>query len=671
MIYYNNILCIEVAWLTKQKILSSANYKQLKLRGQIETVRRGCKGTKALVAFDSIPDRFKEPILEIIPDPHAVVKESKFQDRIELDHMAPSFFSKYKLPDGRNLPPDTQLQYCNDAHIFNTIDTILKNRSGRKKALGSKATKLWDKVADAVNSIDKNKMDHTLPTNPRRIQNKYNEYKKDGHLAMISKKWCNDNSRKVTVQIEKLILSLYTLPNKPYSNSVHDLYMQFLGGAIEVVDTDTGEMFNREDFMDEGQPITVSEATIWNYINDPKNRPIVDSYRSGKLEFSSTHRPHHHRALPNFSLSKVSMDDRDLPRKMKDGTRVKSYYAYDITSGCVIGAAHSKSKNTDLFMDCMRNMFRFLHKNKLGIPMEVEVENHLVDTFKDTLMKAGNVFPFVRWANAGNAQEKYAETLHRIKKYGYEKKYQDGIGRFYSKLEANRTVSEKIFDSENNNYKEKYYDYRELVADDLEIIELYNNDLHPNQKKYKGMSRMDVLLHHINPKLAEYQEYLLAKYIGESVNTTIRRNQYVMANNAKYNLPSVNILSKLKPNNHSVTACWIPSDVQENVYLFQNGEFICECSLITPYQTAKAEETEKDKLEYTSQAKYASEFDKSIKEGRKNISKVAILENTAALDQPIEVKIVETIPLDDDDDFDYADATKPQKSIKENAFNSL
>ena len=69
MMYYNNILCFEVAWLTKQKILSTANYKQLKSRGQIETVRRGCKGTKALVAFDSIPDRFKEAIIEKVGDP--------------------------------------------------------------------------------------------------------------------------------------------------------------------------------------------------------------------------------------------------------------------------------------------------------------------------------------------------------------------------------------------------------------------------------------------------------------------------------------------------------------------------------------------------------------------------------------------------------------------------
>ena len=77
----------------------------------------------------------------------------------------------------------------------------------------------------------------------------------------------------------------------------------------------------------------------------------------------------------------------------------------------------------------------------------------------------------MRWAGAGNAQEKRAEHFHRRKKYGYEKKYQNGIGRFYSKLEANRTASDKISDGANNNWKEEKYSYETIVADDLKIIE--------------------------------------------------------------------------------------------------------------------------------------------------------------------------------------------------------
>lgn len=668
MQYYNNILCCEQNWLIEQRIISASNIKVLKSRGIIQAARRGCRNTTALIAYESIPKRFQDVIVNKIGDPYQLVKKEKFEDRIKLDPEAPSFFSKYKLEDGRNLPPEVQLQYTNDAHIFYTITGLISKRKNIKKALGNKAKKLWENVTESINSIDKNKWDHTLPTSRVRIQKRYYRYQELGYLGLISNKWGNDNSRKVNVLIEKLILSLYILPNKPYNKSVHDLYLQFLGGAIDVVDKDTGELFDREDFKENGVLVELSEGTIYNYINSPKNRPIVDSYRSGKLEFSSTHRPHAHRTQAKMSLSKISMDDRDL-RKMKDGIRLKAYYAYDVASGCVIGSAYNSFKKTPLFIDCMRDMFNFLNSKGLGIPMEVEVEHHLVKEFKDGLMKAKNVFPFVRWANPGNSQEKYAETLHRIKKYGYEKKYQDGIGRFYSKLEANRPVQEKIFDAENNNYQEKTYSKEELIAADLEVIEKYNNDQHPNQKLYKGMTRLEVLIYHANPNVAKYEEYLLAKYIGESTPTTIRRNQYVSANYAKYVLPSLEVLDRLAPNNLNVTAYWLPSHKQEAVHLYQNGEYICTCDKIVEFQTATAEMTKEDKEAFLRQSKYISKFDSHIKESRKQLAKVEIIENKG-FDDEIEVEIVNTKSIEDDD-WDLESLKNKSTYQKKSAIDNL
>ncbi len=43
---------------------------------------------------------------------------------------------------------------------------------------------------------------------------------------------------------------------------------------------------------------------------------------------------------------------------MKDGNRVKAYYAYDVVSGAVVGYAYNRLKTAELFLDCMRNMFR-------------------------------------------------------------------------------------------------------------------------------------------------------------------------------------------------------------------------------------------------------------------------------------------------------------------------
>lgn len=131
---------------------------------------------------------------------------------------------------------------------------------------------------------------------------------------------------------------------------------------------------------------------------------------------------------------------------MKDGNRVKAYYAYDVVSGAVVGYAYNRLKTAELFLDCMRNMFRTLDRNGMYIPAELEVEHHLVSDFADGLMQAGTVFPLIHWCNPGNSREKRAEHFNRAKKYGVEKRTQVGIGRWYARLEANRPKEEKVYD---------------------------------------------------------------------------------------------------------------------------------------------------------------------------------------------------------------------------------
>ncbi|MEI3469561.1 MAG: hypothetical protein V8Q76_13165 [Bacteroides intestinalis] len=46
----------------------------------------------------------------------------------------------------------------------------------------------------------------------------------------------------------------------------------------------------------------------------------------------------------------------------------------------------------------------------------------------------------------------------------------------------------------NDTYVDKqYYSWDELIADDMRYVLEFNNSLHPNQKKYPGMTRWQVL----------------------------------------------------------------------------------------------------------------------------------------------------------------------------------
>ena len=216
-------------------------------------------------------------------------------------------------------------------------------------------------------------------------------------------------------------------------------------------------------------------------------RPTVETARQC-VDFNNRYRPHHKRKAPVWAFSKISLDDRDLPRKMADGNRVKAYYAYDVASGCVVGYAYNRLKTADLFIDCVRNMFRLIDHQGWNCPAEVEVEHHLVNNFADGLIRAGVVFPFVRWCNPGNSQEKRAEHFNRVKKYGVEKRRRSASAAGTPAWKPTARKEEKVYDEFNNTYKEATYTYEQLVADDIRAIHEYNNALHPNQKSLPGLT---------------------------------------------------------------------------------------------------------------------------------------------------------------------------------------
>lgn len=638
---YNGFYCVRQEEL--YSIMSYEALKKMVQRGSAVKVRCKKHGKPALISIDSLPAKYKTLLYEKYGDPREKADTKPFRDSIEPDPKALEYFTAYRLNDGRVLPQRNIQEYCNDAAILNSLRKVIYGMQARRTALGGTLKKFWPKAVIAVNNL-RNEYPCSLPTSEKRLKKHYNDYVKNDYGALVSKKFCNDNSRKVTSKIENLLLSLYTMPNKPYGTSVHEMYIKFINGQIQVFDQESGELFKREDFFKDGNPIEISETTVWNYINNGINRILVDSKRSGKLEFNSEHRPHHNRKSPEFSFSKVSMDDRDLPRKLHNGQRVKAYYAYDVASGCVVGKAYSRDKDRTLFIDCVRDMFRLIDTNNFGIPMEVEVEHHLVNNFADGLMSAGLVFPFVRWCNPGNSQEKRAEHFNKAKKYGVEKNSQSGIGRFYAKLEANRIKTEY-------GQKDKTYSFDELASDDIEVIKEYNNKLHPNQKKYPGQTRWQVLCNNLNPNLTRMDKAVLLKFIGDKTETTIRRSQYCTVQNAKYQIEDLSILNRLAPNNYEVEAYSLTdSEGQINdVYLYQGNNYIGRATKIVAYNEATAEQTEADHEAYTEQAKYVSHFDRTVKDGKNKLFKPGIIEvkDFETIDE-IEVETVEVIDVTPD-----------------------
>ena len=648
---------------TLAPIMSKANYKQLSgHRRQINVIRKAHGlGNYALIEVATLPQRFKDRIKKKYGALEQNVLKDWFGQHYRVDAEARSFYTRFRFEDGSALPLEKINEYTVNASVLKAVVSVMSDTNIMRKAMNGQTIN-WGEMAGAI-SYYKAEFGHTLPLSPHRFRERVNAYQKEGYESLISKKFKNQNTRKVNYRIERLLLSLDSQPERPYNTTVAEMYNMFVTGLLQVADPETGELFDPLQFVDKkGNPLVLSEATIANYLNTPKNKALRAKLHDTQWDFNNRYRPYHLRKHGVHALSKISLDDRDLPRPMHNGQRVKAYYAYDVVSGAVVGYAYNRLKTRDLFLDCMRNMFQTLDRNGFYMPAELEVEHHLVENFADGLMKAGVVFPLIHWCNPGNSREKRAEHFNRVKKYGTEKRLQVGIGRWYSKLEANRPKVEKVYDEQNNTYKEKSYTYEELVADDIRAIQEYNAQLHPNQKMYPGMSRWDVLAGRQNPDLRPFDKPILYRYIGEHTATTIKQNMYCTVQYQQYRLPSPAEIEKLAPRNMKVDAYWLPDadgNVKE-VYLYQNGEYICTCGLLERYNEATAEQTEKDRSAYTEQAKYVSQFDRMMKDGK--IQKVVVMPSSEAMeieqvDARAAMMSLQTEPSDEDYS-DYMDTAR-------------
>lgn len=606
-------------------IMSIPNYKKLAAKEKINVVRSGRGlGGYVLVEIATMPLRFQERIKLKYGDMKEDVIRNWLGSHYHIDAKAREFYTRFRFDNGDTLPPEHIQEYTVNASVIEAVMRVMEDATFMRKAMKAGPVN-WGELAGAI-SYYQAEFGHTLPVSSNRFKKRVNDFKANGYESLISRKFMNQNRRKVTYDIERLLLSIDAQPEQPFNTTVWEQYNLFVQGELELYDPETGEVLNPADFTDkDGNPLVLSPATVANYLNNPKNKALRGKLHMSQWDFNNAYRPYHLRSIGEYSLSKVSLDDRDLPRPMKDGNRVKAYYAYDVVSGAVVGYAYNRYKTTELFLDCMRNMFQTLDRNGMYIPAELEVEHHLVSDFADGLMQADTVFPLIRWCNPGNSREKRAEHKNREKKYGVEKRTQVGIGRWYAKLEANRPKEEKVYDEKNNTYKVKTYSYEELVADDIRAIETFNAQPHPNQKRYPGMSRWDVLCAHQNPNLAPWDKAVLYRFIGQHTETTIRQNTYCTVMYNQYGLPSPEIIEKLEPRNYKVDAYYLPDadGTINEVYIYQNGRYIATCKPVARYNENTAEQTEYDKAAYTEQSKYVAQFDKMMKDGK--IKRVGIL----------------------------------------------
>lgn len=618
--------------------MTSASYQKLAQRGRINVMRRGGGVNQyALIAVESLPTKYKTAVEEKYGNGDEIILTGWIMSNYELDQAAVAFFHD-RSQTGIDLTPDKTREYIINASVLNTCIRLYENTKAIKRTMGERYD--WDRMSKAI-EILREQLGHTLPVSTLRFRKKVNQYKSEGYACLISGKFGNQSARKVDFKTEKLVLSISILPNKPYGSDVHEMYISFVCGELDVFDLETGEIFNPDEYTDKnGDPKELSESTIRNILNKPSNRIRIQKALQGWSSFYHEQMPHMHRHSGEFSLSQITMDDVDLPRRMRGGEYVHAYYAYDVVSQCRVGLAYSRGKDDSLVVDCFRDMFRLIEKNGWGMPAGIEVEQHLMSKYKEGFLKAGEVFKCVRFCAPQNSQEKYAEALNGAFKTVIAHKNHEGIGRWHNKG-ARRVEQNKISDSSNHTWADKkYYTFDELVADDRRDCHEWNHSLHPNQKRYPGMSRWDVLVARLNPTLRPLDKLTLSRYIGERVETSIRRNSTVKVAYENWWISGPEVLERLEPNNYKVTAYYLPDNEGKptDVYLYQGDKYIDKLIRIATYNRVMAEQTEADKAAFVEQQKYVSHFGKYLSEHAiPQVGKMAVRPTAPIEDEAIEL----------------------------------
>ena len=629
MEFYGNIRCISARDLIDEGIITEACYRNWVNRDRIKVVRRGggATGNYALIAVSSLPSSCLEKVNERWPGGPEMDLHHWILSNYELDQAAVTWFMDWaaKYPSNR-ATDELAMKYAVNASVLNFCIRLYENARVRKRLMGEGAYK-WDMMATTIETL-REEFGHDLPASTLRFRKKVNEYRKYGYECLITGKFGNQNKRKVDYKTGRVVMSIAALPNQPYGSDVHEMYISFVCGELDVWDMETGEIFNPDDFTDKnGDPKELSESTIRNILNNPANKLLLEKVRRGRMEFYHEQMPHMHRHSGEFSLSQITMDDVDLPRRMKGGEYVHAYYAYDVVSQCRVGLAYGRDKDDALVVECFRDMFRLIERNGWGMPAGIEVEQHLMSKYKEGFLQAGEVFRFVHFCAPQNSQEKYAEALNGAFKTTVSHKNHEAIGRWHNKG-ARRVDLKKVSDSGNHTWEDrKYYTFEELVADDRRDSAEWNNSLHPNQKKYPGMTRWDVLVAKINPTLRPLDKLTLSRYIGECVETSIRRNSTVHVAYADWWLSGPEVLEKLEPNNRKVTAYYLPDEEGKpvDVFLYQGDRYIDKVRPVVTYNRVMAEQSDADKEAYTEQAKIMSHFGKWLDDhaiGKVGVAKV-------------------------------------------------
>lgn len=477
LVYHNNILCVEGAWLYDgASIMSEANYRQQIHRGKIDLMQRGGNGRASLVKYESLPQRFKRKIKEIVGDPYKVCKPTALSDFLEHDIVAERYYFDYTLENETQLPEKNRKEYTASASVLNGVSKLLKSRSGRIQALGGSSSKTWHRLAEIIQELPYHTWPHNLPKNHRRLKAKYLQYVDEGYEALIHGGFCNKNSEKIDDDAKLFVVTRWADRIRKVA-TIDQLWHEYNAQA---------EL--------EGWKKLKSGKAIYNYLNQEDVKAMWWAYRYGELKAKEKYSYKRTTKLPSM---------RDA-LWYSDGTKLNLYYQEN---------GEMKTCQVYEVMDAYSEVFLGFHIS--------QTENYEAQyyAYKMAVQIAGHRPYQIAYDNqgghkklqSGNFLNKLARLSINTQPYnGSSKTIESAFGRFQNQflkqewMFTGMNITTKKNESKANmefilDNKEHLPTLDELKAIYIKRREEWNSALHPKT----GKSRIDMYLESTNDKAPE------------------------------------------------------------------------------------------------------------------------------------------------------------------------
>lgn len=363
--YHNNILCVHGGWLYKEgDILSKSNYDNLRGRKQIEEKRRACKGTPALIAYESLPKRFKDVIEERIGGhPRQLInKESALSQKLVFDEQAATYFAQYRNAEGHTLAELKQREYVSTASILNAVGSMAIAIQARRKTRSRMI--VWEQLTEQVADIDQDAWPHRLPGNARRLKARYKRYKSEGYESLIHGNLANKNSEKIHSDAGVWLLSRWADQVRRVPNLAH-----LLNEYNEKAVGEGWKLLSQEH----------GEETLRNYLNRGDIKHLWYGHRYGDAASKEKFAYQHKTEMPTMRDSLW----------YADGTKLNFYYRYEDAEGrwkkatCTVyevmdaysevflGMAVAKTESYEVQYDA----FKMAIQTAMHRPFEVRIDN--------------------------------------------------------------------------------------------------------------------------------------------------------------------------------------------------------------------------------------------------------------------------------------------------------